>query len=123
MDPVILFELPATDMQRAKAFYEKVFGWNINSSYDRYFYAHTTETDEKIYSQSPGVINGAIQKKDDIITSTRIVINVSNLDNALDKVLAEGGRIFVPKTKIPGGYYSVIYDTEANEINLVEKNE
>jgi uncharacterized protein len=120
MDPVILFELPANDMTRAKDFYEKVFGWEVNSSYGRYYYAHTVETADKIYSQSQGIINGAIQKKDEIISATRIVIKVSNLDNALEKVLAEGGKIFIPKTKVPGGYYAVIYDTEGNEISLHE---
>jgi predicted enzyme related to lactoylglutathione lyase len=72
-------------------------------------------------SLNPGEINGAIQFKDETITSTRIVINVSNLDEALEKVQTEGGKIFIPKKKIPGNYYSVIYDTEGNEIMLIER--
>ncbi len=121
MDPVFRFELPANDMKRAKSFYEKVFGWVIDSGYDRYYWAQTTTSDDKRKSQNLGEINGAIQFKDETITSIRIAINVSNLDETLKKILAEGGRIFIPKKKIPGSYYSVIYDTEGNEILLVEK--
>jgi Predicted enzyme related to lactoylglutathione lyase len=67
------------------------------------------------------VINGAIQQKDNTITSLRLVIHVQNLDDALEKALAEGGRIFISKKQIPGMFYSVIIDTEGNEINMVEK--
>lgn len=121
MDPVVNFELPADDLKRAQVFYENVFGWKVIPAYDTYFFAHTTTTDDKHRSQKPGEINGAIQKKDETINSVRIVINVSNLDDALKKVLEEGGKILIPKKKIPGMVYSIISDTEGNEVNLIEK--
>lgn len=120
MNPVIHFELPANDMERAKTFYERVFGWKINPSYNTYYLARTTSADNSVMSQTPGEINGAIQKKDETIGSLRIVIKVSNLDEALEKTLSEGGKVFIPKKKIPGMLYSVIYDTEGNEMNLIE---
>jgi uncharacterized protein len=121
MDPVFHFELPAKDMGRAKTFYERVFGWEIAPLYDSYYLAKTTSTDDKNISQTSGEINGAIQKKDDSIGSLRIVIKVPDLDEALRKVLGEGGKIFIPKKKLPSMFYSVIFDSEGNEINLVEE--
>lgn len=121
MEPVFHFELPADDMKRAKAFYERAFGWNIDPSFDRYYWALTTKSDNQRNAQNPGGINGAIQQRDSTITSTRIAIEVSDLDEALKKVVAEGGKIFIPKKKLPRSYYSVIYDTEGNEVMLVEK--
>ena len=120
-NPVFYFELPANDMGRAKSFYENVFGWNVQCSYENYYKADTAGIiDGGGLSQISGTINGGIQKKDETIGCVRIVINVQNLDEALQKAIAEGGKIFIPKKKIPGMLYSVILDTEGNEINLVE---
>ncbi len=120
MNPVVHFEIPADDMKRAERFYSKVFGWDINTSYDIYFWVHTTDFDEKNMSTKPGEINGAIQKKDADITSTRIGINVADIDDVLKRVLAEGGKVAITKTKLPKSYYSVILDTEDNEVLLIE---
>lgn len=121
MDPVVHFEMPAQDMKRAKRFYERVFDWDVLPAYDSYFYAHTaSETGDDNMSQTPGEINGAIQQRDNTIGALRMVIRVADLDAALEKVLQEGGRIFIPKKRIPHMYYSVIYDTEGNEVNLVQ---
>ncbi|MGA2142460.1 MAG: VOC family protein [Brevinematales bacterium] len=121
MNPAVRFELPANDMKRAESFYERVFGWDIDSSYRSFYWALTTKSDDKRQSLNPGEINGAIQFKDKTITSTRIDIRVPDLDDALKKVLAEGGKVFIPKKEIPGYYYAVINDTEGNEIFLSEK--
>jgi uncharacterized protein len=123
MDPVVFFELPANDMHRAKAFYEQVFGWGINSSYGRYFWAHTCTTrDDNHRSATPGAINGAIQQKDDAIRTTRIVVQVASIDVVVEKTIASGGGVMLPKRAVPGTSmaYAVIRDTEGNEVNLIE---
>ena len=68
MNPVVHFEMPASNMERAKAFYEKVFGWNIVCGYENYYNIITAEIGDKGYmSTAPGAINGAMQSKDDTI--------------------------------------------------------
>lgn len=120
MNPVIHFEIPAENMKRAEGFYSKVFGWKIETSFDSYFIVHTSEANEKHLSTKPGEINGAIQNKNTAISSTRIGINVENIDEICKKVENEGGKIIIPKTKLPNSYYSVISDTEGNESLLIE---
>lgn len=121
MNPVVHFELPASDMERAKTFYEKVFGWNIVCGYENYYNIITAEIGDNGYmSAAPGAINGAVQRRDDAINGTRLIIQVENLDEAIRKAIDEGGRIFIPKKRTPHLYYSVIFDTEGNELNLVE---
>jgi predicted enzyme related to lactoylglutathione lyase len=121
MNPVVHFELPAKDMNRAKTFYEKVFGWEVNQWGDDYFLVTTTPVNEKMMAQKPGEINGAIQKKTDSIGSPRVVVNVANIDEAINKVKAEGGKIFQPKTEVPNMmYYAIVYDTEGNELGVIE---
>jgi uncharacterized protein len=121
MEPVVFFEMPANDMKRAKDFYEKVLGWSISPAYENYYFALTTDSDEKRNSKKAGQINGGIQKKDNTIGSTRLMIAVKSLDDTIKKAVEAGGRILIPPKKIPGYYYSVIMDTEGNEINLAEK--
>ena len=36
--PVVFFEMPANDMNRAKEFYEKVLGWHISPDYENYYF-------------------------------------------------------------------------------------
>jgi hypothetical protein len=121
MDPVVHFELPARDMSRARAFYEQVFGWTFNTYSDDYWLAYTAPVDEKFMLQKPGVINGALQKKDASIGTPRMVINVSNLDEAITKATAAGGKVLQPKTEVPGMLiYAVLQDTEGNECGIMQ---
>ena len=121
MSPVVFFEIPANDMNRAKEFYKKVLGWYISPDYENYYFALTTLSDENKIPKVVGQINGGIQKKDDTIGKLRLMIHVTDLDETLKRALDEGGKILIPPKKIPGYYYAVIIDTEGNEINLAER--
>jgi predicted enzyme related to lactoylglutathione lyase len=59
---VVHFEVPAKDINRAKAFYSRVFGWKTNDSPmpsgETYTSLTTTEVDENMRPKSPGAING-----------------------------------------------------------------
>jgi predicted enzyme related to lactoylglutathione lyase len=121
MDPVMHFEMPAKDMQRAKDFYEHVFNWRIDAAFDSYFYAQTAEdTGGNHMSQSLGAINGAIQRKDDTIGTLRLCIRVNDISKSVQIAEEHGGRILFPPKKIPGMLYAIILDPEGNELNLVE---
>jgi predicted enzyme related to lactoylglutathione lyase len=123
MNPVILFELPADDMSRAKRFYEQVFGWEVDSSYARYFWAHTAPTNGASHrSMVPGQVNGALQQKDEAIRMTRIVVQVASIDDVIDRIAACGGSVMLPKRSISGTNmsYAIVRDTEGNEINVIE---
>jgi hypothetical protein len=52
-DPAFFFEMPALDMERAKKFYERTFGWKIEPSYENFYFAQTTESDASRNPQSP----------------------------------------------------------------------
>jgi hypothetical protein len=65
MDPVIHFEVPAQDMERARRFYSRALGWNILPAYESYYFAVTTDIGEDRVPLQPGRINGGLQRKDD----------------------------------------------------------
>ena len=123
MNPVVFFEVPADDMSRAKRFYEQVFGWEIDSSYARYFWVHTEpKLSGSHRSRGTGQVNGALQQKDDAIQMTRVVVQVASIDAVTERIAACGGSILLPKRSIAGTAmaYAIVRDTEGNEINLME---
>ena len=61
MNKVQHFEIPTDDIERAKKFYEKTFGWNITDwpmPGMRYAGLHTGPVDNKNMPKESGFING-----------------------------------------------------------------
>jgi len=122
MDPVVHFEIPAQDLERARRFYSRVLGWDVLPVHETYYFAVTTDTGADRVPLQPGRINGGLQHKDHAISTTRLVVQVGNLDEALAQVNREGGTIVRPKVRNPGFWYAIVRDTEGNEINLLERD-
>ena len=62
MDKVVHFHLPIDDINRAKEFYQKNFGWKImDTGMEKNYHLITTvATDDKGMPKEPGAINGAL---------------------------------------------------------------
>jgi hypothetical protein len=104
-------EFPADDLDRAKAFYGAVFGWQFRDmeGYDNY----------ALYTAGPGDLGGGIGVRGDSAPAgVRNYITVDSVDDTLAKVTANGGSIVVPKTDIGIGWYAAVMDTEGNELGL-----
>ncbi|WP_199137781.1 VOC family protein [Pedobacter sp. ASV12] len=115
------FEIPASDLDRATKFYETIMGielipMDMEGMKMRLFPVADMMND----------IGGAIVDRGDFysISSTDGVLIYLNgnpdVQQALDKVEAAGGKIVVPKTEISPeyGFMAVIIDTEGNRIGL-----
>ena len=117
MNRVTHFEIPADDMQRASAFYKKVFGWQFNEWEGQPYWLINTGD-----SQSPG-INGRMMKKRDPMQQVVNSINVKNIDEAIRSVEQNGGKIVVPKTMLPGaGWLAYFKDTEENIFGIMQED-
>ena len=120
MDGVVHFEVPADDVKRAKTFYEKSFGWQIAEFPGmEYWGCITTKVDEKTrLPLSPGAINGGLAKRG-MVKSPTFTINVEDIDKAVKKITAAGGKVTVPKMPVGGmGFLAYFTDTEGNTIGL-----
>ena len=132
MDPVVHFEMPAKNKKRVADFYSKVFGWQMQTlgpEMGNYVLAGTVETDDKRMPKTPGAINGGFfdyQDKEGF-NVPHIVISVDNLEEAMKKVEAEGGKI-LGGAKGPGtiddiqgiGRYIAFTDSEGNHVGMLE---
>ena len=85
MNPVIHFEMPATDSARMSKFYETTFGWNCQQMGPEMgnYVAGTTETDEMNRPKTPGAINRGFFPKSDDNQHPSVVIAVDDIRQAI----------------------------------------
>jgi predicted enzyme related to lactoylglutathione lyase len=126
MDPVVHFEMAYEDRNRMSHFYTKTFGWKTQMygpEMSNYVVAHTGETDEKGMMQKPGMINGGFYEKpaDPMGQAPSVVISVEDIDAALEKIAANGGKVLGEPMPIPGvGKYASFIDTEGNRVSVLQ---
>ncbi|MCI0745902.1 MAG: VOC family protein [Verrucomicrobia subdivision 3 bacterium] len=117
---IVWFEIPADDVERAKKFYEALFGWKIEkfpgAAADDYWHIDTGGGEE-----TPD--GGLMRRMHPQQPITNYVI-VPSVDEAAAKVEKLGGKIMKAKTEVPQmGYFVICRDTEKNEFALWERNE
>jgi len=119
---VVHFEIHAHDTQRAKTFYETVFGWQFNKwNSDQEYYLVITGSDDE-----PG-INGGLFKRmgpppseQNPVSAFVCTVDVPSVDAAIESATKAGGRVAVPKSVVPGvGWLAYIGDTEGNIVGLM----
>jgi len=114
---VVHFEIPADDVARATAFYEKTFGWKIKAfpmpPGEEYYSVVTRKKD------APGIDGGLMKRKMPGQPFTNY-INVPSIDAMLPTVQANGGTVVMPKQEIgPNmGWIALFNDPENNMIGL-----
>ena len=106
MNPVVHFEMPATDRSRMANFYTKAFGWKtqmMGEDMGNYVIATTTEVDEKGRPKSPGAINGGFFPKHDDMPAQypSVVIAVDDIKASMKKVADAGGKGLASRWKFP----------------------
>jgi uncharacterized protein len=118
------FEIPVTDMERAKKFYETIL--------DIKLVTQKTEGDIEAMELFPrlpdtimgrsDVVSGGLIKAKRLHPSgegTLIYLNANpDIAKTIERVESAGGKIILPRTKNPAGYASIITDTEGNKIGL-----
>jgi len=125
MRKVVHFEIPAEDLDRAKNFYQSVFGWQLQTmpmAGGEYTTVTTTPVDRQ--TQIPteaGAINGGMMQRDERTPSPVITIDVEAIDDALKEIEAGGGTTVMPRSAIPGmGAFAYFKDPEGNVLGLWE---
>lgn len=112
------FEIPTTDLSRAKTFYETIFGCVLQP-------LDLDNIKMAMFPVQEGSVGGALCFAPDFYqpTSNGILLYLNggeNLQFVLDKVESAGGKITIHKTMISPeyGYMAVFTDTEGNRIGL-----
>jgi predicted enzyme related to lactoylglutathione lyase len=115
------FQIPATDIARAKSFYETVCGFELEqllASPGMEMWGFPSDWEQ-------GEIGGALvcgEGAEPSATGTAVFLNADpDLQVMLDRVEAAGGRVLIPKTVIDmegAGAFAMIADSEGNTVGL-----
>jgi predicted enzyme related to lactoylglutathione lyase len=112
---VIHFEIPADDPEALSGFYHQVFNWQTAKAPGPMEY-WLTKTGEG----QPGIDGGFLRRRNpqQPVVNT---IGVESVDKALEDVVANGGRIALPKMPIPGvGWLAYFHDPEGNIFGIMQ---
>jgi len=117
------FEIPVTNMERAKAFYDQVFQIEIQVQDFGGTLMGWFPWDEG----KPGASGSLIQHESYTPSSTDgvlIYFSSADVQHELDRVEAAGGKIQQGKTQISPevGYMGVFVDSEGNRVALHSRN-
>ena len=115
---VVHFELPADNVERARAFYKKTFQWEIQPMPEmNYTMVQTTPVDADQLPKDPGAINGGIAARGSPppVKAPVITIAVDDIDQALKQIAKNGGKTVQGKQSIgPMGFTAYFQDPEGN---------
>lgn len=120
-NPVGWFEIPATDLNRAKAFYDAIFGFELQLE---------TMGDVKMawfpsIRDAPGAAGTLIQQESYIPSheGTMVYFQVDDIEAVLKKVEEHGGKALNPKMNIGEyGFVGHFEDSEGNRVALHSMN-
>lgn len=116
-NPLVYFEIPVTDMERAIRFYTHVFGFRFQRT--------TIDGNEMaLFPASEGAAgaSGALAKGP-VYRPTKagaiLYFHTADIDQTLAKAVSAGGALLYPKTGVaPGGFVAEFSDSEGNRIAL-----
>ncbi|MDD5274013.1 MAG: VOC family protein [Methylovulum sp.] len=112
------FEIPVTDMQRAKNFYQNMLATTFRDvAFEAYQHA--------IFASDEGAVSGMLVQGEYYQPSRTGAVVYFNggedLNVPLEKALQNGGAVILAKTAIPDGdcgYFALILDSEGNRVGL-----
>jgi len=119
-NPVRWFEIPTKNIERARKFYESVFGFQIAPPMD-VFGSKISFFPMEMHAVGSG---GALVQSENAKSSTDGVViyfGVKAIDTILAAVEKAGGKTLIPRTNIGEyGFFAHLSDTEGNRIGIHE---
>lgn len=108
MARINFIELPAASISKSKPFYEAAFGWKLTDFGPSYACTMTGDVDIGLQADSAEASAAPLP-----------VIEVADLDAALNSVTAAGGKIVKPVFAFPGGRRFHFEDPAGNELAVM----
>jgi predicted enzyme related to lactoylglutathione lyase len=122
------FEIPVSDMKRAKKFYETVLDIKLLTAKAEGD-MEAMELFPRLPDMSMGrtdVVSGSLIKAHrlhPVGDGVLIYLNANPyIDIAVARIAPAGGKVLLPKTKNPAGYVSIFEDTEGNKVGIYSGN-
>jgi len=118
MNRVTHFEISAEKPEEVISFYEKAFKWKFEKWSGPMQYWMIMTGDEK----KPG-IDGGLKMRDEMGPNTVNTVDVVDIDESIENVTKNGGKITVPKMAIPGvGWIAYFADPQGNVFGIMQSD-
>ncbi len=114
---ISIVEIPTADFPRAVAFYQAILAIPIEE-------VDMDGMQMGVFPNDGETVNVVLVHGSDYepaIDGTIVYLNVAgNLQNTLDKIESNGGKVLVPETEISPemGFFALFIDTEGNKMGL-----
>jgi uncharacterized protein len=116
---VVHFEVPFDDVDRARAFYQKAFGWNVMPVPEMSYTMVSTGPTGDQGPTEPGYIGGGMTERNELFRSPVITIDVDDIEATLTKVEELGGKTVRPRQEVGQmGFTAYFTDPEGNLTGL-----
>ena len=114
MNPIVHLEIPAPDLDAARAFYGELFEWTF----------HEAGPDYTIFSTGEGSIGGGFDRQmEPSDRGINVYIQVDDIPGTLARITQHGGSALAEKTKISDehGFYGIFKDPNGNRLGIWSK--
>lgn len=113
---VVWFEIPVTDMEKAKTFYSSVLMTEFQDN-------NTGPNPMAIFASSagPSAISGHLYPGRPAPAGAGPTIHLplpDSVENGMERLTAAGGRVLSPVIEIPAGRFAYCLDPDGNSIGL-----
>ena len=117
MNPVVYFEIPVLDLDRACDFYSKVFDTTLTQDVVDGYQMAFFESSDVSFGASGALVVGDVYRPSH--QGCFLYFGVESIDETVARALEHGGSVLYPK-KSNGdlGFVAEIEDTEGNRIAL-----
>lgn len=110
-NPIVHWEIGATDKGKMLEFYRQMFDWNIDTSNPAY----------AMVAADGGIGGGMSQVRPGVPPYVTIYVSVDDLAASLAKAESLGGKTIVPPTPIPDvGAFAMFSDPEGHVVGLLK---
>ena len=112
MSKIVHIEIPAPDLEKAREFYSRVFGWKVEC---------IPGMNYAMWNPPGEGVGGGFSTSSKPTTDGPILhIGVEDIDAKLKEIGAAGGKTVTPKTKISDefGYFALFTDVFGNQLGL-----
>lgn len=107
-------EIPSTDLDRSKEFYQKVLGWDFKPFGNGYL----------LFNNHKGTMVG-LRKVEKVHKGDTTIfhVNIPDIESILNKAKENGGAVERNRTVIPAmGWYALMSDPDGSVIGLYQKS-
>ena len=111
-NPLIHWELMVSDVEKSKAFYQRVFEWSFTPSGPEYTLIQT--------GAEPG--GGMMQRPPHLgMSSLNSYFRVDDLERTLRAAVEAGATVIVPRTEVPTvGWFAMFLDPDRIPIGVLQ---